>query len=470
MKEQQDSPEGHQSAKQHLKSYGGYNECTAEVFYPKDEEGLCNILVLARNQNRKVSFRGEGFSFDSQGMNNDLLISLKHFDKIKVNAPARQVTVGPGALWGNILKATSPYNLIPAVMVSTSHASAGGTISANCMSRFSPVLGKEGKWIDSFIIVTADGITRRCSRTDNADLFYAAIGGFGYFGAIIEITHNLYPVPDSAKVKTLVIRKPRHTDLHKDLLTDSLTAGTTYSVFGISGKQIRTMTCLVEYRSETKLKQMAPHRPYILFRLVTEFLVQWFPSMGLHFWNYAYSVYTRINDTFIDPIDEYTFFMDGNVRAKTLGRKFGMTFRAVQQTFVIPASEDNMNHFLDETLRLLRDANMPPAMIDALHLPQDENFLLSSTNRLSGYAISMAFEALSPAKFEKIKAAMEELSALCMQMKGKVHLTKNVLTKPADVQEMYKDSVPEFFAVKKKYDPDKLFSNDFMERLFPDYV
>lgn len=355
-------------------------------------------------------------------------------------------------------------------MVSTGNASAGGTISANCMSRFSPVLGKEGKWIDNFVIITADGISRRCSRTENADLFYAAIGGFGYLGAVVEITHNLYPVPDNAKVKTIVIRKPTHTDLHKDLLTDGNTKATTYSAFGISGSQIRTMTCLVEYRSETKLNQMAPHRPYILFRLVTEFLVQWFPSMGQHFWNYAYSVYTRINDTYIDPIDEYTFFMDGNVRAKALGRRFGMTFRAVQQTFVIPATENKLNHFLAETLRLLRDANMPPAMIDALYLPQDENFLLSSTQGLSGYAISMAFEALSPSKFEKIKLAMEQLSELCLEMKGKVHLTKNVLTKPAHVQAMYKESLPEFFAVKKKYDPGKLFSNDFMERLFPDYV
>ena len=456
--------------KQQVISYSGYYNCEAEVHYPANTKSLSNLIDEARSQKRKVSFRGEGYSFDSQGLNNDLLISLKHFTKIEVNAQAKQITVGAGSQWGDILKAVTPFNLVPGVMVSTSHASAGGTISANCMSRFSPVLGKEGKWIDSFIIITADGVAKRCSRSENDDLFYAAIGGFGYLGAIIEITHNLYPVPDNAKVKTLVIRKPNHTDLHKDLMPDEHTKGTVYSAFGIAGKNIRTMTCLVEYRNEKRLNQMAPHRPYITFRLITEFLVQWFPSMGQHFWNYAYSVYTRINDTYVDPIDEYTFFMDGNVRAKKLGRKLGMPFRAVQQTFVIPASEQNLNYFLSETLRLLRDANMPPAMIDALHLPTDEKFLLSSTNGLSGYAVSMAFEALNPSKHERIKGAMEQLTALCLELKGKVHLTKNVLSKPEHVQEMYMDSLPEFFAVKKKYDPDTLFSNDFIERIFPDYV
>ncbi len=455
---------------QQIKSYSGYYQCSAELLYPADVESLCNILAMARQQNRKVSFRGEGYSFDSQGLNNDLLISLKQFTKIEVNASAKQVTVGPGANWRNILNAVSPYNLIPAVMVSTGHASAGGTFSANCMSRFSPVLGKEGKWVDSFIIITADGVARRCSRTENEDLFYAAIGGFGYLGAVTEITYNLYPVPENAKVKSLVLRKPNHADLYKDLITDSNTKGTVYSAFGISGKQIRTMTCLVEYSSETRLKQMVPHRPELTFRLVTEFLVQWFPSMGQLFWNYAYSVYTRISDNYIDTIDGFTFFMDGNVRATLLGRRWGMTFKAVQQTFIIPATEHNLNYFLSETLSLLKGANMPPAMIDALYLPKDERFLLSSTNNLNGYALSMAFSSLSPAKFEKIKGAMEQLSELCMQLKGKVHLTKNVLTKPEHIQSMYQDALPQFFAVKKKYDPNNLFSNDFIERIFPDYV
>lgn len=470
MNEQAEVKNAITGVKQQVKSYSGYYQCNAEVFAPADIAGLQRILAMARQQKRKVSFRGEGYSFDSQGLNNDLLISLKHLNKIEVNPAARQVTVGAGANWRNILKATSPYNLIPAIMVSTGHASAGGTISANCMSRFSPVLGKEGKWIEHFLIVTANGEIRRCSRTENADLFYATIGGFGYLGAVVEITHNLYPVPENAKVKTVVIRKPHHHDLYKDLLPDSNTKGTIYSAFGISGEQMRTMTCLVEYRTENRLKQMAPHRPDITFRLITEFMVQWFPTMGQLFWNYAYAVYTRINDTYIDPVDQYTFFMDGNVRAKVLGRKLGMEFRAVQQTFVIPANQHNLNYFLSETLRLLRAADMPPAMIDTLYLPHDDNFPLSSTYNLSGYALSMAFEALNPAKFEKIKATLEQLSAICLELKGKVHLTKNVLAKPEHIQAMYSDGLPQFFATKKKYDPGNLFTSHFIERIFPDYV
>ena len=454
---------------QQHKAYSGFYETRGEIFYPADSERVGHIFSMARHNNRKVTFRGEGYSFDAQGLNSDLLISLKRFNKIEVNAAAKQVTVGSGAIWADILKAVRPFNLVPAVMVSTGYASAGGTFSANCMSRFSPVWGKEGKWIQSFQIVTADGITRYCSRTENADLFYAAIGGFGCFGAVIEITHNLVEVPQQAKIKTLVVRKDNHAELHKDILPGDNKMQTTYSAFGIVGDRIRTMTCVCEYKSEPKLKQMAPHQPYLIGRLVLEFMIHWFPWMGNLFWNYAYSVYTRFDQNYIDDIHEYTFFMDGNVRAYKRAEKLGIQFKAVQQTFVFPASQHNMNYFLAETLKILGAADMPPAMIDVLYLPQDEKFLLSSSNALSGFALSMAFSSMNDSKFDKIKVALEKLTELCLELKGKVHLTKNVLSKPEHVQTMDKDVLPEFFAIKRKYDPDGILRNDFIDRIFPDY-
>ena len=450
-------------------SYSGFYETQAEFYQPKNGEELLVIIERARKENRKVNFRGEGYSFDAQGLNNDLLISLSNFKDISIYVEQKQVTVGSGAQWRDILKATQPHNLIPAIMVSSGHITAGGTFSSNGMSRFSPIWGKEGKWIDSFDIITAEGLLLHCTRAENQDLFYAAIGGFGCFGAVVKITYNLVSIPNQAKVKTLVVRKGNHAELYKDILPNGNKTKTVYSAFGIAGETIRTMTCHVEYSSEPKLKPMVPHQPQLNFRLVTEFMIHWFPGMGQLFWNYAYSVYTRINDNFIDAIDGYTFFMDGNVRAKKLGQKLGIQFKAVQQTFVIPATEQNLNSFLAETMKALKAAQMPPAMIDVLYLPEDEPFLLSSTNGLSGYALSMAFESMTDEKFEKMKGAMEKLSALCLQLKGKVHLTKNVLATPADVQEMYKDSLDKFFDIKSKYDPSGILRNDFIDRVFPDY-
>ncbi len=449
-------------------SYGGLFHSRSEIYYPASVPEIIEIYQRARAEGRRVAFHGNGYSFDTQGLDSGILISLARFDSIHVYTDARQVVVGAGAIWGDILAATEPHGLVPGVMVSTSYASAGGTMASCGMSRFSPTAGKEGKWIERFLIVTPDGSLRQCSRSENADLFYAAIGGYGYFGAVIEIAYRLLYVGTPAHIRTHVTLKPHSRDLHLDLLPQPQQGpdSTIYSAFAIAGDQILVMYCHTAYCNDAKLVPMMPHRPMINGRLITEFLVQWIPAMGQLFWRYAYHVYVRMNDTYIDPTPDYTFFMDGNVRAKRLGRKIGMRFRAIQQTYVIPLSEQLLNDFLKACIQGMKAAGAPPAMIDALCLPADEGFLLSSSRGMSGYAVSIAFASLSDAKIKNITQCLEQLTTLCREMGGRIHLTKNVFARPEDVQAMYADVLPALFATKDKYDPEGLIGNCFLERLF----
>jgi FAD/FMN-containing dehydrogenase len=45
--------------------------------------------------------------------------------------------------------------------------------------------------IESFVIVDATGAARRCSRTENTELFSLAIGGYGLFGVVTDVTLRL---------------------------------------------------------------------------------------------------------------------------------------------------------------------------------------------------------------------------------------------------------------------------------------
>ena len=62
--------------------------------------------------------------------------------------------------------------------------SIGGALAANVHGRglkLAPFVGD----VAAFTIVGPDGEARRCSRTENAELFRAAIGGYGLFGVIV---------------------------------------------------------------------------------------------------------------------------------------------------------------------------------------------------------------------------------------------------------------------------------------------
>jgi FAD/FMN-containing dehydrogenase len=47
--------------------------------------------------------------------------------------------------------------------------------------------------VESFLLVDATGELRRCSRSENAELFRLAIGGYGLFGIVVQVTLRLSP-------------------------------------------------------------------------------------------------------------------------------------------------------------------------------------------------------------------------------------------------------------------------------------
>ena len=68
--------------------------------------------------------------------------------------------------------------------------SLGGALAANVHGRglaMKPFIDD----VESFVLIDGDGEARRCSRTENAELFRLAIGGYGLFGAIASVTLRL---------------------------------------------------------------------------------------------------------------------------------------------------------------------------------------------------------------------------------------------------------------------------------------
>jgi FAD/FMN-containing dehydrogenase len=70
--------------------------------------------------------------------------------------------------------------------------SLGGALSCNAHGRgltLKPIIQQ----VESFELLLADGELRRCSRSENAELFRLAIGGYGLFGVITRVDLRLRP-------------------------------------------------------------------------------------------------------------------------------------------------------------------------------------------------------------------------------------------------------------------------------------
>lgn len=501
-----DPPPDIPSTEEELGCYSGLYSARAQVLEPADVDELRRIFAYAREAGRRVTLRAGGHSFDAQALGDDLVVSMMRFNSIEVLADEEKVRVGSGTTWGAIFGKLEPLGLVPAVTVTTEHATAGGTLSGDCLSRFSPAYGKEGTWIESFDLLTTEGELLACTApredvppsgwTREERAFSAVIGGLGYLGAVVAITYRVLSVGQTGGqigVRTIVRKYDTFRHLAADLVPtarrtyledsdprDPMKLDAIWSALNSrrDGSQ-STLLFTSAFTTAPDRRRMPLHRPDLALRVPVEWLMR-VPLLASRLWPFYFRVLYRDREEYVDDLEGYTFFMDGNARAKRVAKRLGFTLRNVQQTFVIPSdpgaaggwdrAQDDLVEWLDYAAEFLRERELTPTLHDVLFLPKDP-FLLSASADLAGFAVSYAFETSDKDTLERAKKAFSELAdVLWEKFRGRVYLVKNVYAKKSTLAAMYGDNAVEFFRLKRELDPGGVLRNDFLERTFGDLL
>ena len=154
------------------------------------EQHVAQALAFARANGLRVSMAAVRHSMGGQAFDdNALVLDMKAFNKVTVDADARTVAVQPGATWHDIQNLLHPRFAVKA-MQSTDIFSVGGSLSVNAHGmdhRAGSVAGS----IRSLRVMLADGRVTTCSRTENGDLFRHVVGGYGLFGVVLEATLDI---------------------------------------------------------------------------------------------------------------------------------------------------------------------------------------------------------------------------------------------------------------------------------------
>ncbi|TAG18732.1 MAG: FAD-binding oxidoreductase, partial [Rhodobacterales bacterium] len=100
--------------------------------------------------------------------------------------------VQAGTRWHQVIAALDPVGLSPKVMQSNSDFGVASTFSVNAHGWPMP-FGPMGSTVRSVQMLLADGSLVTASRTENADLFSAAMGGYGLIGLITELEVEAVP-------------------------------------------------------------------------------------------------------------------------------------------------------------------------------------------------------------------------------------------------------------------------------------
>jgi FAD/FMN-containing dehydrogenase len=187
----------------------------ARVWRPQSVEELRAVLRSARERGVQLTQRGGGNSYgDAAVPSGSEVLDLTRLSRILALDPHSGIAdcesgVTIEQLWRHAL----PLGHWPKVVSGTMFPTLGGAAAMNIHGKNNFAVGTIGDAIREFELLRADGELVRASREQHADLFHAAIGGFGMLGVFTRIRIAMQRVHSG----DLWVRGIRHSRLEEAL-------------------------------------------------------------------------------------------------------------------------------------------------------------------------------------------------------------------------------------------------------------
>lgn len=170
------------------------------IVQPEGLDGVRAALRLAVSEKRALCIAGGRHSMGSQAFATDgVLVDTRRLNTLlSFDAERGLIEVEAGMQWPQLLEVLGNVQLgerkwaFNQKQTGADRLTLGGSLAANAHGRgltLPPIISD----VESIKLLDARGRLVNCSRTENAELFSLAIGGYGLFGFIYSVTLRLVP-------------------------------------------------------------------------------------------------------------------------------------------------------------------------------------------------------------------------------------------------------------------------------------
>ena len=165
------------------------------LFMVRGKEDVQHVLHLARVHSVPVSMRGTKHSMGGHTIaENGFVIDMDRINHMTYHQDRSSVTLGPGALWSNVVFYLNRFGMSPRTLQSYSTFSVGGSLSVNAHGITSDDSVQES--VLSLTLIKWDGteiVCRRDGEGEAGELFSLVLGGYGMFGVMVEVEMSVVP-------------------------------------------------------------------------------------------------------------------------------------------------------------------------------------------------------------------------------------------------------------------------------------
>lgn len=441
-----------------LSGWGNHLRHDCDVYRPEAVLELEEVVRSGSSAN--LISRGQGRSYGDAALNEGEGVIL-HGRLDRILGFDRETGIlhcEAGVTLSEVIDLFLPLGFFPAITPGTKNISLGGAIAADVHGKNHHRDGTISTQVLDFRLLTGRDEILNCSRSENADVFWATLGGMGLTGCILDLRLTLRRVESAYlhgdTLRTRSLEETLDQVLEHDRDYEYAVAWIDCVVGGGSvGRSVllRARPAPVsELTEDLKAAPFEVRRPFgwnVPFGL-PGFLLN---SASMRLVNQTYYAKHRTSSRLIDcyryfyPLDSVSNWNRVYGRRGVLQYQLVLPLQTCREGIVAVMAKVAASG-LASFVAVLKSTG--PANPGPLSFP------------LEGVSLAMDF----PNRGERLLRLLRELDEIVLRYEGRTYLAKDSTLDPETFREMY-PRYAEFLEVKARVDPEQRFSSSMARRL-----
>jgi FAD/FMN-containing dehydrogenase len=458
--------------------HSALNPTIVRLHSPENSGQVAELVTLARRNDWHICVCGGRHAMGGQQFaEGQMLLDMRRMNRVLAFDLSRGlVRAEAGIQWPELIRGildaqeqqapgVPPRWAIAQKQTGADALTLGGALSANIHGR-GLLMGPFIDDVEGFTLIGADGALKYCSRTHNSDLFALAIGGYGLFGVIIDVTLRLVP-------RRTVRRVVRIIDIHEAISAAErrIGEGFLYGDFQFDidpaspdflTKGVFSGYCPVDQDPPVRATKLALSRDnwLDLLTLAHTDKTRAFNLYAQHYLATDGQLYYSDTHQLSEYIDDYHAEVDRRTAASHKGSEI------ITELYVPP---ECLVEFLLRSARLLteRQAQVIYGTIRLIQ-PDTTSVLAWAKRRYACIIFNLHVDHVATA-LDLAAHTFRALIDLAIELNGSYYLTYHRFATPAQLERCY-PRIREFFAAQKLHDPAGIFQSNWSNHYAPSFT